>query len=84
MGQLAVRASTQRMVLELVASRHFDPGLEEIFRRGVQLAQASTPMPWWAPRRLTCIQVRLPDQGGATLCLVKSRRGIGSCDGRFS
>ncbi|MFE1437128.1 ATP/GTP-binding protein [Streptomyces sp. NPDC058739] len=64
---LAARASAQRMALELVASRHFDPGLEEIFRRGVQLARASTSMPWWVPRRAKCVQVRLRADGTRAL-----------------
>ncbi|MET9735863.1 ATP/GTP-binding protein [Streptomyces sp. NPDC006458] len=64
---LAARASAQRMALELVASRHFDPGLEEIFRRGVQLARASTSMPWWVPRRAKCVQVRLRADGSRAL-----------------
>ncbi|OSC69975.1 hypothetical protein B5181_11150, partial [Streptomyces sp. 4F] len=34
--RLAMKASAERMALELVPARHFDPGLEEIFRRGVQ------------------------------------------------
>ncbi|QCX82245.1 hypothetical protein C9F11_43325 (plasmid) [Streptomyces sp. YIM 121038] len=64
---LAVRASSQRMALELVPSRHFDPGLEEIFRRGVQLARASTSMPWWAPRRTRAVQIRLRADGSRPL-----------------
>ncbi|MEY2249099.1 ATP/GTP-binding protein, partial [Streptomyces sp. BF23-18] len=35
--RLALKASAERMALELEAAGHFDPGLEEIFRRGVQL-----------------------------------------------
>ncbi|MFJ8158472.1 ATP/GTP-binding protein [Streptomyces sp. NPDC094468] len=64
---LAARASTQRMALELVASRHFDPSLEEIFRRGVQLSRASTSMPWWAPRRSKAVQIRLRADGSSPL-----------------
>ncbi|MFJ5779282.1 ATP/GTP-binding protein [Streptomyces sp. NPDC093094] len=64
---LAARASEQRMALELVPGRHFDPSLEEIFRRGVQLARASTSMPWWAPRRSKTVQVRLRADGSAPL-----------------
>ncbi|MGW0916501.1 ATP/GTP-binding protein [Streptomyces sp. NPDC002784] len=55
------------MALELVPSRHFDPGLEEIFRRGVQLARASTSMPWWAPRRSKAVQIRLRADGSSAL-----------------
>ncbi|MEU6546432.1 ATP/GTP-binding protein [Streptomyces sp. NPDC046859] len=65
--RLAARASAERMALELVASRHFDPGLEEIFRRGVQLARASTAMPWWAPRRAKAVQIRLRSDGSSPL-----------------
>ncbi|MER6273923.1 ATP/GTP-binding protein [Streptomyces sp900105755] len=65
--RLARKASAERMALELVPSRHFDPGLEEIFRRGVQLARASTSMPWWAPRRSKSVQVRLRADGSSPL-----------------
>ncbi|GAA0611631.1 ATP/GTP-binding protein [Streptomyces crystallinus] len=65
--RLARKASAERMALELVPSRHFDPGLEEIFRRGVQLARASTSMPWWAPRRSKAVQVRLRADGSRAL-----------------
>ncbi|MFE6554285.1 ATP/GTP-binding protein [Streptomyces sp. NPDC057746] len=71
-GELVVRryaakASAERMALELVPSRHFDPSLEEIFRRGVQLARASTAMPWWAPRRTKAVQIRLRADGSTPL-----------------
>uniref|UniRef100_A0AAU1ICW9 ATP/GTP-binding protein n=1 Tax=Streptomyces sp. NBC_00180 TaxID=2903632 RepID=A0AAU1ICW9_9ACTN len=65
--RLARRASAERMALELVPSRHFEPGLEEIFRRGVQLARASTSMPWWAPRRSKAVQIRLRADGSSPL-----------------
>ncbi|MEU6375480.1 ATP/GTP-binding protein [Streptomyces sp. NPDC046909] len=65
--RLAARASAERMALELLPGRHFDPGLEEIFRRGVQLARASTAMPWWAPRRSKAVQIRLRADGSAPL-----------------
>ncbi|MEW2000794.1 ATP/GTP-binding protein [Streptomyces coelicoflavus] len=65
--RLAQKASAERMALELVPARHFDPGLEEIFRRGVQLARASTSMPWWAPRRTKAVQVRLRADGSSPL-----------------
>ncbi|WP_314223644.1 ATP/GTP-binding protein [Streptomyces zaehneri] len=65
--RLAARASAERMALELVPNRHFDPSLEEIFRRGVQLARASTAMPWWAPRRAKTVQIRLRADGSAPL-----------------
>ncbi|MEU6578197.1 ATP/GTP-binding protein [Streptomyces sp. NPDC046805] len=64
---LARKASAERMALELVPSRHFDPDLEEIFRRGVQLARASTSMPWWAPRRSKTVQIRLRADGSSPL-----------------
>ncbi|MDQ0994755.1 ATP/GTP-binding protein [Streptomyces sp. V3I7] len=64
---LAARASAERMALELVPNRHFAPGLEEIFRRGVQLARASTAMPWWAPRRAKSVQIRLRADGSSPL-----------------
>ncbi|NNN37577.1 ATP/GTP-binding protein, partial [Streptomyces sp. S3(2020)] len=64
---LARRASAERMALELTSQRHFDPGLEEIFRRGVQLARASTSMPWWVPRRAKTVQIRLRADGRAPL-----------------
>ncbi|MFF1276977.1 ATP/GTP-binding protein [Streptomyces marokkonensis] len=65
--RLAGKASAERMALELVPARHFDPGLEEIFRRGVQLARASTSMPWWAPRRTKAVQIRLRADGTGPL-----------------
>ncbi|MFJ9752330.1 ATP/GTP-binding protein [Streptomyces chartreusis] len=65
--RLARRASAERMALELIPSRHFDPGLEEIFRRGVQLARASTSMPWWAPRRAKTVQIRMRADGSSPL-----------------
>ncbi|MER6030677.1 ATP/GTP-binding protein [Streptomyces sp. NPDC001851] len=65
--RLAARASAERMALELVSTRHFDPSMEEIFRRGVQLARASTAMPWWAPRRAKTVQIRLRADGSAPL-----------------
>ncbi|SHH34443.1 ATP/GTP-binding protein [Streptomyces sp. 3214.6] len=65
--RLARKASAQRMALELVPSQHFDPGLEEIFRRGAQLARASTSMPWWAPRRSKAVQIRLRADGSSPL-----------------
>ncbi|MFF9818915.1 ATP/GTP-binding protein [Streptomyces sp. NPDC014006] len=65
--RLAAKASAQRMALELVSTRHFDPSLEEIFRRGVQLARASTAIPWWAPRRTKTVQIRLRADGSAPL-----------------
>ncbi|WP_443044837.1 ATP/GTP-binding protein [Streptomyces sp. Go40/10] len=65
--RLAAKASAERMALELVSTRHFDPSLEEIFRRGVQLARASTSMPWWAPRRAKAVQIRLRADGTAPL-----------------
>ncbi|MFE2533709.1 ATP/GTP-binding protein [Streptomyces sp. NPDC059371] len=65
--RLALKASAERMALELEAARHFDPGLEEIFRRGVQLARASTSMPWWAPRRTKAVQIRLRADGSRPL-----------------
>ncbi|MGW2563393.1 ATP/GTP-binding protein [Streptomyces sp. NPDC001514] len=65
--RLALKASAERMALELVPARHFDPGLEEIFRRGVQLARASTSMPWWAPRRTKSVRIRLRADGSSPL-----------------
>lgn len=60
-------ASRQRMALELVPARHFDPSPEEIFRQGVQLARASTSMPWWAPRRTKSVRIRLRADGTSAL-----------------
>ncbi|GAA3592218.1 ATP/GTP-binding protein [Streptomyces osmaniensis] len=65
--RLAAKASAERMALELIPSRHFDPSLEEIFRRGVQLARASTSMPWWAPRRAKTVQIRMRADGSSPL-----------------
>lgn len=65
--RLAAHVSAERMALELVPGRHFDPSLEEIFRRGVQLARASTAMPWWAPRRAKAVQIRLRADGNTPL-----------------
>ncbi|MGW2827428.1 ATP/GTP-binding protein [Streptomyces sp. NPDC001443] len=65
--RLAARASAERMALELAPNRHFEPSLEEIFRRGIQLARASTSMPWWAPRRSKAVQIRLRADGSSPL-----------------
>ncbi|MFE5923934.1 ATP/GTP-binding protein [Streptomyces sp. NPDC056468] len=65
--RLAALASAERMALELVPTGHFDPSLEEIFRRGVQLARASTAMPWWTPRRAKAVQIRLRCDGSTPL-----------------
>ncbi|MFB7576258.1 ATP/GTP-binding protein [Streptomyces sp. NPDC056165] len=65
--RLAAKASAERMALELVSTRHFDPSLEEIFRLGVQLARASTAMPWWAPLRAKAVQIRLRADGSTPL-----------------
>ncbi|WP_107469771.1 ATP/GTP-binding protein [Streptomyces mangrovisoli] len=66
-SRLAVRASAQRTALEVVAGRLFEPSLEEIFRHGVQLARASTSMPWWAPRRSKAVRIRLRADGTSPL-----------------
>ncbi|MFI6340713.1 ATP/GTP-binding protein [Streptomyces sp. NPDC050535] len=65
--RLAAKASEERMALELVPNRHFEPSLEEIFRRGVQLSRASTAMPWWAPRRAKTVQIRMRADGSSPL-----------------
>ena len=65
--RLAARASAGRMALELTPSRHFDPHLEEILRHGMQLARASTRLPWWAPRRAQTVQIRLRADGVSPL-----------------
>ncbi|MDQ1033499.1 hypothetical protein QF035_011081 [Streptomyces umbrinus] len=67
MRRLAQRAHAERMALELTPTRHFDPSIEEIFRRGVQLARASVSMPWWAPRRSKTVQIRLRADGSSPL-----------------
>ncbi|MFE5141252.1 ATP/GTP-binding protein [Streptomyces fagopyri] len=65
--QLAARASSRRIALELVAGRHFEPSLEEIFRHGLQLTRASAALPWWAPQRARTVQIRLRADGSAPL-----------------
>lgn len=60
---LAAKASQERMALEVTPARHFDPTHEEIFRRGVELARASTALPWWAPRRTKSVRIRLRSDG---------------------
>ncbi|MEV6758407.1 ATP/GTP-binding protein [Streptomyces sp. NPDC051214] len=51
------------MALECTPAPHFDPGREEIFRRGVELTRASTSLPWWAPRRAKSVRIRLRSDG---------------------
>ncbi|MET8102205.1 ATP/GTP-binding protein [Streptomyces sp. NPDC005236] len=63
----AARASSQRMAVELVASRHFEPSMEEIFRHGLQLSRASAAVAWWVPRRARTVQIRLRADGTAPL-----------------
>ncbi|MEU7688302.1 ATP/GTP-binding protein [Streptomyces spectabilis] len=65
--RLALRATAERMALQLRPARHFDPGIEEIFRRGVQLARASTSVPWWAPRCTKAVRIRLHADGSSPL-----------------
>ncbi|MFH8491920.1 ATP/GTP-binding protein [Streptomyces longisporoflavus] len=57
--RLAAAASQERMALEFTPARHFDPGHEEIFRRGVELTRACTALPWWAPRRAKSVRIRM-------------------------
>ncbi|MEV0254715.1 ATP/GTP-binding protein [Streptomyces sp. NPDC050732] len=56
---LAMKASQERMHLQLEPAPYFDPTAEEIFRRGVELARACTALPWWAPRRAKAVRIRL-------------------------
>lgn len=56
---LAATASQERMCLEFTPAPHFDPGHEEIFRRGVELTRACTALPWWAPRRTKTVRIRM-------------------------
>ncbi|MFD4630309.1 ATP/GTP-binding protein [Streptomyces sp. NPDC058284] len=56
---LAMKASQERMSLELSPAPYFEPTTEEIFRRGVELARACTALPWWAPRRTKAVRIRL-------------------------
>lgn len=61
--RLAEHASQERMALELSPAPHFDPGHEEIFRRGVELARACTALPWWVPRRSKSVRIRIRADG---------------------
>ncbi|GAA2418175.1 ATP/GTP-binding protein [Streptomyces mauvecolor] len=61
--RLAGRASQERMALDLIPARHFDPSPEQILRRGIELTRASTSMPWWAPRRSKAVRIRLRADG---------------------
>ncbi|WP_199550177.1 ATP/GTP-binding protein [Streptomyces sp. N35] len=63
MRHLAAKASKERMALELYPAKHFDPGLEQIFRRGIQLARASGMQPWWAPRRSKVVRIAIRADG---------------------
>ncbi|MEV6796406.1 ATP/GTP-binding protein [Streptomyces sp. NPDC051320] len=65
--RLAGKASQERMVLELVPSRQFNPSVEEIFRRGVQLSRACGALPWWAPARNRAVRIRLRADGSTAL-----------------
>ncbi|NGO79522.1 ATP/GTP-binding protein [Streptomyces sp. YC504] len=60
---LAAKASQKRMALELYPAKHFEPSLEEIFRRGIQLARASGMQPWWAPRRSKVVRLAFRADG---------------------
>ncbi|WP_415954401.1 ATP/GTP-binding protein [Streptomyces sp. KLOTTS4A1] len=60
---LAAIASKERMALELYPAKHFDPGLEQIFRRGIQLARASGMQPWWTPRRSKAVRIAIRADG---------------------
>ncbi|MCT9093518.1 ATP/GTP-binding protein [Streptomyces sp. ASQP_92] len=64
---MAARASQQRMALDLIPARHFDPSTEQILRRGIELTRASTSMPWWAPRRSKAVRIRLRSDGASPL-----------------
>ncbi|MET9122198.1 ATP/GTP-binding protein [Streptomyces sp. NPDC004528] len=55
------------MALELIPAPHFDPNVEQIFRRGVELARACTSVPWWAPRRAKSVRIRLRADGAHPL-----------------
>ncbi|MFD9791344.1 ATP/GTP-binding protein [Streptomyces sp. NPDC059070] len=61
--RLAARATRERMALDLVPARHFDPSAEQILRRGIELTRASTAMPWWAPRRAKAVRIKLRADG---------------------
>ncbi|MDG4859303.1 ATP/GTP-binding protein [Streptomyces sp. T-3] len=61
--RIAEKASKERMALELYPARHFEPSLEEIFRRGVQLARASGSLPWWVPRRCKSVRIAMRADG---------------------
>lgn len=63
--RLAARAAQERMALDLIPARHFDPSTEQILRRGIELTRASTSMPWWAPRRSKAVRIRLRADGAS-------------------
>ncbi|MDN3059398.1 ATP/GTP-binding protein [Streptomyces sp. SRF1] len=64
---LADRATSQRMAVELVPSRRFDPCPEEIFRYGAQLSRAAVAGPWWTPRRAKAVRIRMRADGSRPL-----------------
>ncbi|MGR3938456.1 ATP/GTP-binding protein [Streptomyces sp. BRA346] len=62
-GRLAERASGQRMAVELIPSRRFDPSAEEIFRYGTLLSRVAVAGPWWTPRRAKAVRIRMRADG---------------------
>jgi hypothetical protein len=60
---LAARAVARRTYVELVPSRQFESGEEEIWRYGAQLLRAASAGKWWTPRSARTVRIRMRADG---------------------
>ncbi|MEV6781965.1 ATP/GTP-binding protein [Streptomyces sp. NPDC051098] len=64
---LSARALSHRTYVELVPSRTFETGEEEVLRFGAQLIRAASAGKWWAPRNARTVRIRLVADGSKPL-----------------
>ncbi|WP_433573714.1 ATP/GTP-binding protein [Streptomyces sp. CA-251247] len=64
---LSARALRHRTYVELVPSRTFETGEEEVLRFGAQLIRAASAGKWWAPRNARTVRIRLVADGSKPL-----------------